>query len=124
MPFDQNQATHTFLPSADGGVLELAVHDVSAKQIALVRSHLLQEAARFARGDYADPAFIHGSAMPGLAALESGAPRIAVRYFETPTGAAITFATNDPRLVGAIHDWLSAQQHDHAGHGDHYDMQM
>ncbi|MGC2651232.1 MAG: hypothetical protein WA304_10570 [Candidatus Cybelea sp.] len=31
-------------------------------QISLVRSHLLQEVGKFARGDYSDPACIHGKA--------------------------------------------------------------
>ncbi len=84
MPFDQKQAMHMFLPSSTGGVVEILVHDMDATQIALVRSHLLQEAAMFTRGNYSDPAYIHGKTMPGLARLESGASRVSVRYFETP----------------------------------------
>lgn len=114
MPFDQKQAMHMFLPSATGGVVEIVVHDMDATQIALVRSHLLQEAAMFTRGDYSDPAYIHGKTMPGLARLESAASRVSVRYFETPTGAAITLASADQDLVAAIHQWLVAQQRDHS----------
>lgn len=113
MPFDQKQATHMFLPSAGGGVVEIVVHDMDQTQIALVRSHLLQEAARFTRGDYSDPAYIHGKTMPGLDRLELGASRVSVRYFETPTGAAITFTSPDQSMVVAIHDWLAAQRRDH-----------
>src|ERR1700735_477490 len=80
MPFNQSQATHMFLPDPSGGVLEIVVHDMDARQIALVRSHLLGEAAKFIKGDYSDPAFIHGQNMPGLSTLESGAARISVRY--------------------------------------------
>jgi|SRR5580692_719017 hypothetical protein len=117
MPFDMRTAMHMFLPSSSGGVVEVMVHDMDPKQIALVRSHLLAEAAKFARGDYSDPAYIHGIAMPGLAQLASGAARVSVRYFETPTGAAITFSSADREKVSAIHDWLAAQQRDH-GSGD------
>lgn len=125
MPFDQSQAMHMFLPSTTGGVVEVVVHDMDQTQIALVRSHLLQEAAKFSRGDYSDPAYIHGKAMPGLTPLEAGASRVSIRYFETPTGAAIMLASSDQQLVLAIHQWLAAQQHDHnAGQMSHCDMEM
>jgi hypothetical protein len=126
MPFDQKQAMHMFLPSENGGVVEIVVHDMDATQIALVRSHLLQEAAMFTRGDYSDPAYIHGKTMPGLARLESSTSRMTVRYFETPSGAVITLASVDQDLVVAIHQWLAAQQHDHSSSSqmNHCDMSM
>jgi hypothetical protein len=125
MPFDQSQAMHMFLPSVSGGVVEIVVHDMNPAQIELVRSHLLQEAAKFARGDYSDPAYIHGKAMPGLVQLESGFSRLSVHYFETPSGAAITLGSADQSLISAIHEWLAAQQRDHnSGQMKACDMQM
>lgn len=41
-----------FLPSANGGVVEVVEDDQT--QITLVRSHLLHEATKFSRGDYSD----------------------------------------------------------------------
>ncbi|MGC2634169.1 MAG: hypothetical protein WA215_08150 [Candidatus Cybelea sp.] len=94
-------------------------------QISLVRSHLLQEAAKFARGDYSDPAYIHGKAMPGLARLASGVSLVSVRYSETPTGAAIIFSSSDRDMVSTIHQWLVAQQRDHDAAGmKHCDVPM
>jgi hypothetical protein len=113
MPFDQSQAMHIFLPDSNGGILEIVVHDMNQAQISLVRSHLLQEAAKFTSGNYSDPAYIHGKKMPGLDQLQSGALRVSVRYFETPTGAAITLRSTDRDMVSAIHQWLAAQQRDH-----------
>jgi len=125
MPFDQSQAMHMFLPSATGGVVEIVVHDMNPTQIALVRAHLLQEAAKFVRGDYSDPAFIHGKAMPGLVQLASGSSRMSVHYFETPSGAAITLDSSDQNLISAIHEWLAAQQHDHnSGQMNHCSIPM
>ena len=125
MPFDQSQAMHMFLPSETGGVIEIVVHDMDETQIQLVRSHLLQEAGRFARGDYSDPAYIHGNQMPGLTQLASRASHVSVRYFEAPTGAAIMLTSTDQALVSAIHQWLAAQQHDHnSGSMNHCDMKM
>jgi hypothetical protein len=125
MPFDQSQAMHMFLPDSNGGVLEIVVHDMNQAQIALVRSHLVQEAAKFASGSYSDPAYIHGKNMPGLDQLQSGALRVSVRYFETPTGAAITFSSTDRDMVSAIHQWFAAQQSDHNSDPlKHCDMKM
>jgi hypothetical protein len=110
---------------ATGGVVGIVVHDMNPTQIVLVRSQLLQEAAKFARGDYSDPAYIHGKTMPGLAQLASGSSRMSVHYFETPSGAAITLGSTDQTLITAIHEWLAAQQRDHkSGQMNHCDMQM
>lgn len=71
------------------------------------------EAGAFARGDYADPATIHGQAMPGLAELQAGAARVRVLSEELPDGARLRFTTQDPALVAALHRWFAAQVHDH-----------
>jgi hypothetical protein len=116
MPFSMADAMHHFDPTPTGGVQRVLVHDGDAKQIALVRAHLRKEAAAFARGDFADPATIHGPTMPGLQALHAGAKRIVVRYADVPNGAKIVYATTDPQLVGAIHAWFKAQVDDHGSH--------
>ena len=92
------------------------VHDGNAEQIALVRSHLRKEAAAFARGDFSDPASIHGEHMPGLEAMHAGSARINVRYTVVANGARIVYTTNDPTLVSAIHTWFKAQVSDHGAH--------
>jgi hypothetical protein len=116
MPFSMQTSKHVFVPTASGGVQTVLVHDGNAKQVGLVRSHLRKEAAAFARGDFADPASIHGGDMPGLKAMHAGSTRISVRYADVPNGARITFATTDPGLVAAIHVWFKAQVSDHGSH--------
>jgi hypothetical protein len=93
--------------------MEVVVRDDNAHQIALVRQHLNREAAAFARGNYSDPADIHGRTMPGLRELSSGASRIRVQYAQTNSGARISFTTSDPALVSALHRWFRAQVSDH-----------
>jgi hypothetical protein len=44
--------------------------------IAEIRAHLRAEAARFAAGDFADPARIHGAEMPGLTELKAHSEKI------------------------------------------------
>jgi hypothetical protein len=116
MPFDLNQTMHIFTPTSDGGVQVIMVHDREAGLVANVRSHLRKEAAAFARGDYSDPAEIHGHDMPGLAQLQAGAKRMTVTYAARPDGASIRYRTADARLVAALHRWFAAQVSDHGAH--------
>lgn len=116
MPFSMDATLHRFVPTPAGGVQTVTVHDGDPKQVLLVRSHLHKEASAFARGDFGDPASIHGGAMPGLRALHEGAKRIAIRYTDLPNGASISYATRDPALVSALHAWFKAQVADHGAH--------
>ncbi len=122
MPFDQSVAMHMFTPNASGGTLEVMVHNMDSAQIALVRAHLRSEARLFATGDYSDPTYIHGAAMPGLRGMEGDL--VAVRYSTTPMGAKITFISTDPVAIGSIHRWLAAQATDHGSTHKHCDMKM
>jgi hypothetical protein len=121
MPFDLERTTHIFTEQPDGGLQQVIANEPrDAAQIALIRAHLLKEAAAFARGDFADPAAIHGGTMPGLTELRASAGQIDVAYSELPNGAQIRYVTSDPTLVRALHAWFKAQLSDHGGHAmDH-----
>jgi hypothetical protein len=117
MPFDMNKTTHIFLKTSSGGVETIVVKDPSdTADIALIRSHLEKESKLFAVGNFSDPAYIHGSDMPGLQALSAGATRPEVRYGAIPAGAQIAFTTQDASLVSAVHAWFDAQVKDHGAH--------
>jgi hypothetical protein len=117
MPFDLDKTTHVFEPASDGGRQTVVAKDATdGEQIALIRAHLRSEADKFQRGDFSDPAAIHGPDMPGLAELRAGAARIEVQFSETPAGAEILYTTEEPGLVDALHRWFAAQL---ADHGDH-----
>ena len=116
MPFDLAETTHTFTDRTDGGVQTVTANDpADSRNIKLIQSHLREEQAKFARGEFTDPAAIHGADMPGLADLKAGAARIRVRYTPLADGARLTYATTEPRLVAALHAWFAAQTMDH-GH--------
>jgi hypothetical protein len=121
MPFDLDATTHVFQAQLDGGLQQVVAKDrADGEQIALIRQHLEHEAAKFARGDFADPAAIHGEEMPGLAALRESAGRIDVAYSELADGAQLRYTTSDPALVTALHQWFAAQLSDHGSHAtDH-----
>lgn len=116
MPFDLETSTHVFEKTENGGIQDVVSDGVDERQIALIRSHLSEEAGRFASGDFHDPAMIHGDDMPGLHALVMGHERIDVRYDDIESGGRITYSTEDPALVEAIHQWFEAQVRDHGEH--------
>jgi len=114
MPFDLAKTTHIFRMTDFGGVESVIVKDATEKsQVALIQQHLQHEAVAFQRGDYSDPASLHGADMPGLRDLQAGAARIRVSYSALPTGAEITFETTDLHLLTAIHRWFGAQLSEH-----------
>ena len=116
MPFDLEQTMHVFQKLEDGGLQKVVVKDPSnKKQIALIQAHLKEEAERFRRGDFSDPAKIHGEDMPGLAELKAEAGQIDVSYAALRDGAQIRYTTKDPKMVMALHRWFDAQLSDH-GH--------
>ncbi len=116
MPFSLDATTHVFQAGPDGGTQRVIAKDRSdAPNIRLVREHLRKEADAFGRGDFADPAAIHGDEMPGLKALRAGYESVDVRYRDLPDGAEIVYATDKPDLAAAVRAWFDAQLGDHAG---------
>ncbi|MFZ0614587.1 MAG: hypothetical protein WAM73_20240 [Desulfobacterales bacterium] len=114
MPFDVAKTVHIFEMTQTGGVMRVIAKDAgAADQVALIREHLQREAEKFQKGDFGDPASLHGANMPGLKDLQAGAARIKVTYTELPPGAEITFLTPDLQLLTALHRWFGAQLSEH-----------
>ncbi len=114
MPFDVAKTVHIFKMTETGGIERVVAKDPSAAdQIMLIRQHLQHEAMNFQRGDYSDPAMLHGTTMPGLKELQNGASHVKVSYETLPSGAEITFATADLHLLTALHRWFGAQLSEH-----------
>lgn len=116
MPFDLERTTHVFEKQVDGGLQTVVSDDGDAEQVGLIRTHLAEEAERFARGDFHDPAMLHGHDMPGLHQLVMGHERMTMSYAEVEHGAEIRYRSADADLVSAIHDWFDAQLRDHGNH--------
>jgi hypothetical protein len=114
MPFDLDATTHTFTHTDDGGIQTVTADDPSdVEQIGLIREHLHEERDKFARGDFDDPAAIHGHDMDGVAELRAGYSDITVTYSDLPDGAQLTYTTEKADLVEAIHAWFDRQLMDH-----------
>lgn len=117
MPFDLDKTTHTFERVNDGGCRRLPLTILLMPNRLPSFARILQEeTVRFRQGDVSDPAQIHGEDMPGLADLRTGAARIQVEYHELPTGARITYRTDDQTIIHALHQWFDAQLTDHGDH--------
>ncbi len=114
MPFDLTKTLHIFRMTETGGVQQVVVRDAAdAEQIPQIRQHLQKEASAFQRGDFSDPARLHGAGMPGLRELQAGAAQIKVSYADLPNGAQIIFETSDLPLLTAVHRWFGAQLSEH-----------
>lgn len=118
MPFSLERTLHVFSKTDAGGVQRVIAKNASdAEQIRLIRAHLSNLAQAFRRGDFSDPASIHGAAMPGLAELRAAKlGDIRIAYAELADGAEIDYSTRDPQLIAVIHRWFDAQLGDHARH--------
>lgn len=114
MPFDMSKTLHIFKMTEQGGVEKVVVREADdTDQVPLIQQHLEHEAMRFQKGDYSDPARLHGADMPGLKELQAGASEIKVRYDNLPDGGQITFETSDLHLLTSIHRWFGAQLSEH-----------
>jgi hypothetical protein len=116
MPFDLDATTHVFEKIGDGGLQTVVADAEDPEQIGLIREHLAEEADRFSRGDFHDPAMIHGEDMAGLHALVMGHERLRITYRDIERGGEIRYETDDPELVRALHAWFDAQLSDHGDH--------
>jgi hypothetical protein len=64
----------------EGGIQQVVAKDAAdSDQIKVIQQHLRNEADRFQRGDFSDPATLHRENMRGLKELQDGAPHIAIR---------------------------------------------
>jgi hypothetical protein len=118
MPFSLERTTHIFSKTEKGGVQQvIAKNSSDTEQIGLIHRHLSKISQEFMRGDFSDPAKIHGENMPGLEELRKASPgQIKIAYKELPNGAEIEYSTDDRQLIDAIHRWFDAQLSDHARH--------
>jgi len=118
MPFDLELTTHIFTKSEKGGIQQVVAKDKNnTKQISLIREHLIEISNHFRDANFSAPAKIHGDSMPGLSTLRNAKNgQINIIYKEVNAGAEITYSTDSPVLINAIHQWFDAQLVDHARH--------
>lgn len=118
MPFDLEQTTHIFSKTEKGGIQQVIVKDsANTEQINLIRQHLTKISTEFQQGDFSNPAKIHGDSMAGLDELRKAKiGQMSIVYKELPNGAEITYSSELPMLINALHQFFDAQLSDHARH--------
>jgi len=115
MPFDLSKTVHVFRMTEDGGTQKVVVRGDSRdpEQIRMIQHHLAMEAAAFRKGDFADPAHLHGTDMPGVREIQEAAPRLQITYRPLPDGGEIRFRATDIKRVTIVHRWFGAQLSEH-----------
>lgn len=114
MGFDQDKTTHHFLLFEDGGAIDVSVKDAGDKKnLDAIRAHLPHIVMKFGEGDFAAPALVHATDVPGtkdMAALKS---KLTWKYVETAKGGRVDIVTTDPVALSAVHAFLKYQIEDH-----------
>jgi hypothetical protein len=112
MGFNHMATTHHFVLKGYGGDIDVSANDPKdADSRDRIRHHLSMIQKKFSAGDFSDPMFIHDRVPPGVPEMKSG--KVKYAYTTTPNGARLTLASNDPKTVAAIHDFLKFQIEDH-----------
>jgi hypothetical protein len=116
MGVDQYTSSHHFERSPDGGRIELQRDTVDSLGIAQIRAHMRLIQHAFEAGDFSTPAFVHMKDMPGTAVMTAKRSVISYTYEDLPRGGEVVIRSSDPEAIGAIHQFLEAQQMEHHAH--------
>jgi hypothetical protein len=122
MGVDQYTSAHVFEDLPDGGrvVLDRAAGGDTAG-VGTIRAHMRDIAARFGRGDFSLPGFVHAAEVPGTAVMTAKRDAITYTPADRPLGGELRIRSTDPEAVAAVHAFLAFQRQDHraAGHEAH-----
>jgi hypothetical protein len=123
MGFSHEKTTHHFHLFTDGGSIEIASNDAAdADSQEAIRQHLTMIAAKFSKGDFAIPMFIHATLPPGVETMKQLKSKITYEAENTGRGAQLRITTHDAEALTAIHNFLRFQIQDHQT-GDSLEVQ-
>jgi hypothetical protein len=118
MGFDQDAATHHFLITQKGGVIEVIAKNRSdAATRDAIRAHLKTIAREFADGNFARPVATHAELPDGAADMQRLTAAIRYRYVDRPGGGRVEAIASTPEAIAAVHAFLRYQIQAH-GTGD------
>ncbi|SER58064.1 hypothetical protein SAMN05421690_10409 [Nitrosomonas sp. Nm51] len=115
MPLDLEKTNHFFTKTEEGGVQQVvAKNRQDLEQIRLIRKHLYETSTDLSQDCFSRLLQILGENMPGLTELEAPkADQIKIEYLELQNGAQISYSSDSPPIIEAIHKWIEAQFNDH-----------
>ena len=123
MGFSHEKTTHHFHLLADGGAIEIESDGpTDAVSQEAIRQHLTMIAAKFSKGDFAIPMFIHATVPPGVETMKQLKTKITYEAENTELGAQLRITTHDAEALTAIHGFLRFQIQDHQT-GDSLEVQ-
>src|SRR5919109_1697757 len=109
MGVDQYTSAHRFEPLPDGGRIELQRDTADRAGAETIRAHMRDIAARFSRGDFTIPGFVHAREVPGTQVMAQRKGQITYEARELPGGGEVRIRATDATAVQAIHEFLAFQ---------------
>jgi len=109
--YDPKAVTMTVVSSGSGVIERIVTNDTAdATQIGRVRAALQKEVDALADRQFATPVGVRRDAS-WLATLQTApAGAIRARYFEVRAGGEVRYGADDPAVLAALSDWLTARQ--------------
>jgi hypothetical protein len=115
MGFDQDETTHHFLLSPNGGSIQVEVNDnADTASRDAIRSHLKSISEQFTNGDFSAPFATHNETIPGVATMQRLKSKIQYGYEEKPGGGVVRIQSKDRSAIEAVHSFLQYQINEHA----------
>jgi hypothetical protein len=114
MGFDQDTATHHFVLTGDGGIIEVEAndpHDLVVRDS--IRAHLSTIAREFANGSFDTPFATHAEVPPGVPELRRLTNAIAYRFEPTDRGGRVRMVSAHADAIRALHAFLRYQIAEH-----------
>ncbi len=117
MGFNQNEISHQFIPTPDGGIIRISALDNNDnKTIAQIKSHTRDIQNEFAEGNFTKPFFIHAQNVPGIDIMNQKKELIEYRIDNMKNGSSLILISNDKELTKAINQFMKFQSGEHKGH--------
>jgi len=114
MGFSHEKATHHFVLTPDGGLIEVRANDFKdAAGLEQIRGHFQHIVHMFAEGNFNAPMLVHSQDVPGTATMTRLKTDLHWELQEIPRGARITITADNKEALDAVHDFLRFQIADH-----------
>ena len=114
MGFSHDKTNHHFELNYDGGLIDVRADDVKDTESRdQIRSHFHHIAQMFAEGNFNAPMLVHGTDVPGTAAMARLKDQLHWDLQETPRGARIKITADNKPALEAVHQFLKFQIEDH-----------
>jgi len=114
MGFSQTATTHHFRLLPNGGYVEVQANDASDfASRDHIRTHLQEQAKKFAAGDFGAPELTHDRVPPGVPVMQERKSAIRYKYEQLEGGGRLWMTSKHADAVAAIHEFLKFQIEDH-----------